>query len=341
MKTIKIGIIGAGQNTCKMHIPKLQGLQGVAITEVANRSVESAHRVADQFNIPQVKTDWREVATSKDIDALVIGTWPYLHCAATCLALQSGKHVLCEARMAMNGVEAEKMLRVAQNNPQCVAQLVPSPFTLRIDETVKTYLEQGKLGKPLYFNFEYQTGAIPPAKGPAHWRRNIKYSGNNIMVLGIAYETILRWFGPADWVSATAYIFNSPALNPETGKLEPIEVPDYLNVQMKLKNGMMGSFLISEAGLHARPPMLEVFGDKGTLQYPFSMDGELIYGNNGTKQSVALKNPVGWRVEEEFINAIRGTEKIRLTTFETGVEYMKFTDAVNQSFKNNSVRVNL
>lgn len=341
MKIIKTGIIGAGQNTCKMHIPKLLALEGVEIKAVANRSLDSARKVAEQFNIPQIIADWREIATSKDIDAVVIGTWPYLHCEATCLALQSGKHVLCEARMAMNGVEAEKMLNIARENPHCIAQLVPSPFTLRIDETVKAYIEKGKLGNPLYFNFEYQAGAIPPAKGPAHWRRNKKYSGNNIMVLGIAYESILRWFPPAEWVSATAGIFNSPALDPESGILEPIEIPDYLNVQMKLKNGVMGSFLISEAGLYARPPILEIFGDEGTLQYHFSTGGELLYGKNGNKQAVTLQNPIGWRVEEEFVNAIRGQEIVRLTTFETGVEYMRFTDAVNQSFKNNGIRITL
>lgn len=341
MRTIKIGLIGAGQNTCKMHIPKLQALAGVEIREVANRSMASSRLVAYRFNIPHIKGDWREVATSKEVDAVVIGTWPYLHCEATCLALQSGKHVLCEARMAMNGDEAEQMLRAARDNPQCIAQLVPSPFTLRIDETVKSYLAQGKLGKPRYFNFEFQAGAIPPAKGPAHWRRSRKYSGNNIMVLGIAYETILRWFGPAEWVSATARVFNPHSLDPDTGKLEPVEIPDYLTVQMNLKNGMQGSFLISEAGLYARPPMLEVFGDQGTLQFPFTLDGELVFGSDGNKQPVALQNPVGWRVEEEFINAIQGKEKIRLTTFETGVEYMRFTDAVNESIKSNGVRITL
>jgi predicted dehydrogenase len=75
MKTIKAGIIGAGQNTCKMHIPKLQALERVEIKAVANRSLDSARKVAEQFNIPQIKADWREIATSEDVDAVVIGTW--------------------------------------------------------------------------------------------------------------------------------------------------------------------------------------------------------------------------------------------------------------------------
>ena len=38
-----------------------------------------------------------------------------------------------------------------------------------------------------------------------------------------------------------------------------------------------------------------------------------------------------WRVEEEFINAIRGIEPVALNTFETGVQYMEFTEAVTRS----------
>lgn len=40
-----------------------------------------------------------------------------------------------------------------------------------------------------------------------------------------------------------------------------------------------------------------------------------------------------WRVEEEFVNAIRGKEKVKLTDFQAGVEYMEFTDAVAQSIQ--------
>ena len=38
-----------------------------------------------------------------------------------------------------------------------------------------------------------------------------------------------------------------------------------------------------------------------------------------------------WRVEEEFINAIRGEEEITHTTFQDGVRYMEFIEAVTSS----------
>ena len=40
-----------------------------------------------------------------------------------------------------------------------------------------------------------------------------------------------------------------------------------------------------------------------------------------------------WRVEEEFIGAIRGREPVRRTTFEDGVRYMEFTEAVHRAMR--------
>ena len=42
-----------------------------------------------------------------------------------------------------------------------------------------------------------------------------------------------------------------------------------------------------------------------------------------------------WRVEEEFINAIKNKEIVRLTTFDNGVDYMRFTQAVMDSYREN------
>jgi hypothetical protein len=40
-----------------------------------------------------------------------------------------------------------------------------------------------------------------------------------------------------------------------------------------------------------------------------------------------------WRVEEEFINAIRGVEQITHTSFADGLKYMEWTDAVTRSLR--------
>ena len=77
-----------------------------------------------------------------------------------------------------------------------------------------------------------------------------------------------------------------------------------------------------------------LFGSEGTLRIeapPFKMFG----GKRGDTELKEIPNPeekrYKWRVEEEFVRAIRGEEKVTRTPFEVGVRYMEFTEAVARS----------
>jgi len=144
---IRVGIVGAGANTRARHIPGLLALEGVQIVGVCNRSRESSQAVAGAFGIEKIYDNWRQAVADEEANAIVIGTWPYLHCPVTVAALEAGKHVLCEARMAMNAAEAHAMLRAACARPDLVAQIVPSPFTLHVDAGVRKLLEERVCGR--------------------------------------------------------------------------------------------------------------------------------------------------------------------------------------------------
>src|SRR5881397_1872528 len=103
--TIRVGFVGAGNNTRRRHIPGFQKQPGVELVAVANRTKESGERVAREFGLARVYEDWRDLVRARDVDAVCIGTWPYMHCEITVAALEAGKHVLCEARMAMDAAE--------------------------------------------------------------------------------------------------------------------------------------------------------------------------------------------------------------------------------------------
>src|SRR5512142_1594289 len=115
---IRVGIVGAGGNTQGRHIPELQKIEGVEVVSVANRTGESSQRAADRFGIPRVYDRWEDLVRADDSDAIVIGTWPYMHYPITLAALEAGKHVLCEARMSSNLDEARRMLIAAQSHPE-------------------------------------------------------------------------------------------------------------------------------------------------------------------------------------------------------------------------------
>lgn len=197
---IRVGIVGAGANTVSRHIPGLQAIQGVELVSVANRRRASSERVARQFGIPQVYDDWRTLVDAPDTNAIVIGTWPYLHCPVTLAAIALQKHVLCEARMAMNATEACRMRDAARAEPRVVAQIVPAPATLRVDRTVQRLIAEGYLGALLAVNVRDGNSFID-RDSPFQWRQNTDLSGLNIMTLGIWYEQVIRWAGEATRVS--------------------------------------------------------------------------------------------------------------------------------------------
>ena len=143
IESVRVGLIGAGRNTRDRHIPGFQTVAGVEIGAVANRSRESGQRVADAYNIPNVYDDWEELLEDESLDAICIGTWPYMHRTLAIASLAAGKHVLCEARMAMNAGEAHEMLAASQASPTLVAQIVPSPMTFGIDDLLIVWCRKG------------------------------------------------------------------------------------------------------------------------------------------------------------------------------------------------------
>src|SRR5690242_14759706 len=124
---LRIGLTGAGANTRLRHIPGLRAIPGVEIVAVRNRRPESTAAAVRDHGIPATFERWQDLVQDPDIDAVVIGTWPYLHCAITLAALELGKRVLTEARMSMNAAEADRMLAGARRAPHLVTQVVPSP----------------------------------------------------------------------------------------------------------------------------------------------------------------------------------------------------------------------
>jgi predicted dehydrogenase len=331
---IKVGIVGAGNNTRVRHIPGLQAIDGVEIVSVCNRSRESSQRVADQFHIPKVYDDWRELVGAGDTDAIVIGTWPYMHCEMTCAALDAGKHVMCEARMAMNASEAHTMLNKSRQHSNLVAQIVPSPFTLRVDQTIKDLMADGYLGELYSLVVRGVAPEFSNPDAPLHWRQQKRLSGYNILNMGIWYEATMRWVGHATRVFAQTRIAVKQRRDPETGAMADVDVPDHVDIVTELPGGGQGTYNFSAVSGLGPAPGAWLFGSKGTLHFD-QAGNKLLGGKAGEKELREIPIPPEkagkWRVEEEFVNAIRGLEKITHTNFEDGVRYMEFTEAVYRS----------
>ncbi len=334
-QTIRVGIIGAGANTRLRHLPGFRAISGVEIAGVVNRTPESTARAAHELEIPRTFPNWQALVADPGIDAVCIGAWPNLHCEATCAALAAGKHVLTEARMARNLAEAREMLAAANRRPDLVAQVVPSPFGLVQDRFVKNLLEQDYLGSLREVVVLGADDAFWDYTKLLHWRQDAQISGYNVLSLGILHETVARWVGRPTRVFAQSAIFEATRPAPDRPGLIPVTVPEVVNVLAEIDGGARSVYHFSGMTLFGPGKQIHLYGSTGTIKLLIAPEERLLCGRPGDKHlrevTIPPEKQGGWRVEAEFIGAIRRQETVKFTDFATGVAYMEFTEAVARS----------
>ena len=71
----------------------------------------------DEYGIKRTAGNWMEVVEDQNVDIVWIGTHPSMHREITIAALEAGKHVFTQARMAMDYADAKLMWEAAQKYP--------------------------------------------------------------------------------------------------------------------------------------------------------------------------------------------------------------------------------
>src|SRR5436190_23894846 len=261
---LRIGIVGAGSIVRARHLPALKKYSAVEIVAVSNSTYESSENFCRE-NLPQATAmqNWADLLAIDDLDIVWIGTPPYMHSAVTISALEAGKHVFCQARMAMDLAEAEEMLAATKRCPELVTMLCPPPYGLRADLLVKKLLAENAIGTPHAVRLQSFTGVYLNPEAPAHWRQKIEISGLNVLTLGIYVEVLQRWLGNITGVFARGKILNAERRGYH------VIIPDMLNVLCVFENGAEGVFEFS--GVDAGPPndRWRILGDRGALRYDF------------------------------------------------------------------------
>lgn len=332
MDTVRIGIVGLGSVCRQRHIPGLRAIEGVEIVAVANRTRASSERASAEFEIPVVCENWRELVARPDLDAVVVGTWPYLHREVSVAALESGKHVFCQARLAMDYPDALEMARCARRTGM-VAMVCPVPIGLTKDATMKRYVEQKRLGEIRLVRVQSMTNSFVDPATPASWRKDHRLSGLNMHTLGMYIEVIHRWFGWTRAVQASTQIFVAERVDPDGQRLR-IEIPDQALINAEMMAGFPVQYVISTI-VHHGDDTIEMYGSEGSLRYEVATD--TLYGaapgqpmGSATVDVRDASDAAQWRVERDFIDAIR--EGIAYhPSFEDGLKYMQVIQAVYDS----------
>ena len=146
---LKVGIIGTGI-IGKSHVRGYQSMQNdVEIVAVADIDESEAQRVAQEYDIPHVFSDYRDLLKIDEIDSVDVCLPNFLHAPITIAALEAGKHVYCEKPMAKTGPDAIAMYEAAQRTGKKLSVQMATVFN-KETRTAKHLIEADALGNVYY-----------------------------------------------------------------------------------------------------------------------------------------------------------------------------------------------
>jgi predicted dehydrogenase len=323
----RIGVVGAGSISRTRNLPNLLAIPGVEVVAVSNARRENAQQVASEFGIAEVVDHWTSLVARDDLDAIWIGTPPVMHAPVTIAALERGKHVFCQARMAMNLADARSMLAAARQHPELVTMLSPPPSGVKAGKLLQLLLADGYAGELYHFRLVADTDMFADPSAPAHWRQRREVTGLNVLSVGIFAELLQSWLGSPRRLHA-----RSRVCVPDRDGYA-VQVPDVVQVTGEWGEGILGALEWSGVALFAPDSTLTLYGRDGTLEYNFTTD-QVRAAQRGAGEFQTFELPADletpWTVEQDFIDAVR-TGGHPEPSFETGVRYMEFTEAVHLS----------
>lgn len=333
---VRVGFIGAGGICRSRHLPGLKKIAGVQVVAVANRTLESSRAVANEFGIEHVVSDWRALLRRSDLDAIFIGTWPYMHMEMSIAALQAGKHVFCQARMAMDQAQARKMLDAAKAHPQLVNMVCPPPHRFPYEPYFQHVIQSGQLG-PITLVQLASVSAGNLSLDKVTWREKAELSGKQVLAMGIHAETLQALLGDYEYLSACTSI---PLPNKtDAGKPTSINIPQVVTITGRLAQGILAVEHHMGLAVDASTPgdQLTIWGLRGTLRYRFGNHPPELAAPGKPFEPVAvpahLTKP--WRVEEDFISAVRAAQRGEHWSvspdFAEAYRYMRKVEAVHRA----------
>lgn len=113
MTTIRWGVIGTGR-IASSFVRAVRTLDDGAVLAVGSRDHQSAEAFGAAYEISRRYSSYRALVNDPDIDAVYVATPHALHAENMMMALDAGKHVLCEKPFTINAREADECIRFAR-----------------------------------------------------------------------------------------------------------------------------------------------------------------------------------------------------------------------------------
>ncbi len=347
-RKIKVAIVGCGR-ICKKHIlaiiSEYERCELIAICDNNEKKIENIlHYYNSQlkeknFPIKQliIFNAYEELINSKinnkiDLDLIVLATPSGLHPIQTKIAAKSGLNVCTEKPMAINLADAKEMIKVCKESNVKLFVIKQNRLnpTLQI---LKKKVEENKFGNIGIVDINVFWQRPQSYFDQDEWRGTKDLDGGALLNQASHYVDLLEWIiGPLDGLYANVSTIS-----------RNIEVEDTAVIQLKWKNGALGSMSVT---LITYPKNIEgsitVIGDKGSakvggiavneFEYSFFEDeGEATLKKYNYKTESVYGFGHNFYYQNMFDNLISNTKPI--CDGESGLSSIKIINAAYKSAK--------
>ena len=334
-KEVRVGVVGLGMG--RVHIQQYLTHPAAKIQAVCDRDEKLARKLAAEFDVPQVFTDFDEFVAKAEIDAVSLAVPNFLHKPMTLACLDRGLHVLCEKPMAMDTGEALEMRdRVRKTGMKFMIH-----YNQRFrpeHQYFKNLIASGKLGEVYYGTAGWRRMRGMPRFGG--WFSQKKMSGGGPLIdLGVHMLDLTRWLiGSPKAVTVSASTFAYIAKSIAIEQKQEYDVEDLASTLIRFDDG---SSLVLEVSWalnfeEHEKVYLELSGTKGGLSnvtYDYKDTTTCIFREEAGAmvKTVPLRYPPSFEnAQQHFVNCILD-DRNPGPGADDGVETMRILDAIYES----------
>ena len=233
---VGIGIIGTGFAR-RVQIPAFTSCEGAWIASIASGTGEHAQETADEFGIGHFTDDWRQTVTHPEVDLVCLTTPPVLHREMALLAIDHGKHVLCEKPMAMNVPEAEEMVAAAAGKP--LLALVDHEMRFQPGwQSARGLLHRGEIGKVRHAKWIFRAPHRGDPELPWNWWSDAAMGGGALGAIASHIIDAFHWFLNTDISSVYCQLHtNIKQRRDASGDMRDVTSDDESNMLLRFADG--------------------------------------------------------------------------------------------------------
>ncbi|KGO78017.1 Oxidoreductase, N-terminal [Penicillium italicum] len=257
-KTYNVGIVGYGFSAKIFHIPFLKEVPELKLYAVVQRTpkqdddAEKDHPGVKSFRTAE------EMVQDPAVDVVIITTAPDSHFALSKLALEAGKHVVCEKPFTPTTQEADDLVAIAKKNNKQLAVFQNRRWDADF-VTLSKLVKNGSLGRISEFETHFDRHRPEePASDSHKWKNKVIPGGSAIYDLGthILDQTVHLLGLPA---RVTGFIGSSREANSSSYE-------DSFTVLLHYANGTLATAKATVVSPEEEQLRFWVRGDKGSFK---------------------------------------------------------------------------